>query len=134
MTKDEFTFWVRGFTAASSGTPYEVASVILSKAKELLVGVAPIERVVPELLPMRVGDFCAHNKNVREPCDACSLLGAVEGVRVFAVYLPVTTKQFFVAKEKKNVVGVDADGGGGSGAVHGVDAQNRSAGEHAPPV
>jgi hypothetical protein len=125
MNRTEFVYWLSGVQGAVGLSPVAKADLVLAEARRQLdVPRAPAEP--PGLTSMRVGDFCAHNRNVKEHCDACALIGAGDGVRVFAVYLPVQVKQVFVskgdvAKQEVADVGVsdtgDDRGAGDSGAA-----------------
>jgi hypothetical protein len=99
MNRTEFTYWLAGVQGTKALSDGAKAELILEESRRQL-GLVRAAPEPPGLLAMRIGDFCVHNRNVREHCDACSLSGAVEGVRIFAVFLPVTVKQVFVSKEK----------------------------------
>jgi hypothetical protein len=108
VNRTEFAYWLAG-VQGSVLSPGAKADLVLEEARRQ-IGVPRAPAEPPGLTSMRVGDFCAHNRNVREHCDACSLIGAGDGVRVFAVFLPLTVKQIFVSKREVPDVGV-SDGG-----------------------
>lgn len=123
MTRSEFGHWARG--VLNGLDPYaEQVAMVLAKAAEVL-GTVPVAPRVPSMLPMRIGDFCCHNVRAVEHCDACALSGAVDGVRVYALVLPVDVKHVYVRREKD--VGTDRVGTGTAG-VSGGGAVGNSGG------
>jgi hypothetical protein len=117
MTRDEFGHWAAGVLAGPEAYSLKVA-LLLSKAREVLK-IVPVAARVPSMLPMRVGEFCGHNVRAVEHCDACALSGASDGIRIYALALPVGVGHVYVRREPDEGHMV---GGGGTGGADGVAA------------
>lgn len=107
MKESEFGYWLRGIF-----DQYSVAAVtpmVLAKAREVLE-LTPAKAEPVGLKSLTVAPFCVHNVNVKEQCPSCANF-AQPTWRVFAVRLPVDTRQVYIrAHDRTTGNEVDAPG------------------------